>query len=140
MNVPSTISQQEAAVTKAHLDRVARHPLFGTVTLLIGSTALLLAAQPSVAADFRSITVSTAGTSLAGDTMKSRILRAARQVCAADDVRNLRSRSSEKACVAMAIASARVQLAHIIASRPLYAALDATKSPSVVSPEDEKSS
>ncbi len=125
-------------------NRLAGSPLIGIVTLMIGSSALLLAAQPVSAQDVRRMTVSTAGADLGTNAgrqlVRERIARAAKKVCAADDIRDLRSQHAQKLCVQAAVAHSRLQLANILASRPLHAGLDASAFPSVVSPEDEKSS
>jgi UrcA family protein len=124
--------------------RLAAAPLMGIVTLMIGTSALVLAAQPAAAEPVRQMVVSTAGADLgtAGgrQLVRDRVFRAAKKVCAADGLHAIRSYNAQKRCVETAVSHSRMQLANIIASRPVYAAAGATRSPSVVSPEEEKSS
>ncbi len=125
-------------------NRLAGNPLAGIVTMMIGTSALLLASQPAAAEAPRRVAVSIAGVDIATAhgllVIRSRVHRAAKQVCSAGGLRDVRSQQQQARCVETAVSRWRMQLANIIASRPHLAAADAARSPSVVSPEDVKSS
>lgn len=104
-------------------------PLAGTIAMLVGSLVVLSAAQPLDArphADVRHVPVRFADidvATLAGRaTLAKRVHRAVRIACAVDDPRDLRSLGAHRQCVADARMRARVEIAAILQSRPVYAA------------------
>lgn len=116
---------------------LAKLPMFGTALIIAGSLALLGASEPVLAADARSITVSTTGADLATAAGRAdvagRVQRAARLVCATGQ--DPRSRRAERFCIDRAVAGTRLQIASILSARPIYASVD-PRSPSATSPEE----
>jgi UrcA family protein len=121
---------------------MARAPLFGTIIMIVGSVALLSASQPVLAAgegQVRSARVSIAGVDLGTPRGRheigARIERAARRVCGSRGLEQVRAHVARRACIEAAVARGRVQVAGIIAARPVMAAAS-PRSPSATSPEE----
>jgi UrcA family protein len=127
-------------MTRQQLPSLSQSPLFGMIALMIGGAALFATAEPIHARavePVRTVAVSTAGvdlgTSAGQRVMQNRIHYAAQRACAVRETRDLKSLSAHKQCVNDAKSHSRMQLANMLAARPVYAA--AIPSPSVTSPE-----
>lgn len=128
----------------AHSNRlsITEMPILGTITLLIGGVALFAASAPAVAADnLRTehviVTASDLSTVHGRNAVQQRVQRAAVRVCAVDDQRMTRGAAARRACVERAIAMSRLQMADILAARPMIAASHTSfQSPSATSPEE----
>jgi len=130
-------------MTHGHRSSLTRMPIIGTITLMVGGLALFAASAPAVAADpLRTERVIAKASELASvhgrNAIEDRVRRAAMRVCAVDNRRNLGAVTQQRNCVVAAISMSRLQMAAILASRPMMAAAPPASNnfPSATSPEE----